>query len=89
MLRVRLTHNAVASFHRALCPTNSVTWAYGELRRECEAGQHSDQPPGWLRRPHPSNEGYLLLGGGNAALALRRGRAVMCLVNPQVRLGAR
>jgi len=76
MPRVRLTHNAVAGFHRALFPANSMTWAYRQLRRECEVGQHSDQPPGWLCSPHPSSDGYLLLGGGNVALALRHGRAV-------------
>jgi|HubBroStandDraft_6_1064221.scaffolds.fasta_scaffold1179209_1 hypothetical protein len=85
---VRLTHNAVAGFHRALCPGNSLNWAYRQLRRECEAAQHSDKPPVWLYGPHPGNDGYLLLGSGNVALALRRGRAVTCLVNPQHRLGA-
>lgn len=83
MSPVRLTHNAVASFHRALCPANSVSGAYRLLRRECEAAWHSDQPPSWVRAPHSSNDGYLLLADGNVALALRRGRAVACLINPQ------
>jgi hypothetical protein len=86
---VRLTHNAVVSFHRALCPANSLNGAYRRLRRECEAAGRSDRPPGWLSGPHPSTDGYLLLEGGNAALALRGGRAVTCLVNPQHRPGAR
>jgi hypothetical protein len=86
---VRLTHNAVASFHRVMCPANSLSGAYRELRSECEAARHLRQPPGWLCSPHPSNDGHLLLGGGNAALALRNGRAVACLVNPQHKLGAR
>jgi hypothetical protein len=89
MTFVRLTHNAVVSFHRALCPASSLSGAYRQLRRECEAARHSDQPPAWLCSPHPSNDGYLLFGAGNVALALRRGRAVTCLVNPQHRLGAR
>jgi hypothetical protein len=80
---VRLTHNAVASFHRAMCPANSLSGAYRRLRRECGVAQRSEQPPGWLRGAHPSNDGYLLLAGGDVALALRRGRAVTCLVNPQ------
>jgi hypothetical protein len=86
---VRLTHNAVASYHRALCPANSLNGAYRQLRRECDAARHSDQPPAWLCSPHPSNDGYLLLDGGDAVLALRRGRAVTCLINPQARPGVR
>lgn len=85
MLRARLTHNAVISFHRALCPTGSLNAAYRQLRRECETAQRSDRAPSWLRDAHPSNDGYLLLDDGNAALALRDGRAVTCLVNPQGR----
>lgn len=85
MFRARLTHNAVTGFHRALYPGGSLNAAYRRLRRECETAQHSDLAPSWLRGAHPSNDGYLLLGDGNVALALRQGRAVTCLVNPQGR----
>jgi hypothetical protein len=88
VLRARLTHNAVISFHRALCPSGSLNAAYVQLRRECETAQHSERAPSWLRGAHPNNDGYLLLDGGNAALALRDGRAVTCLINPQGRLVA-
>jgi hypothetical protein len=85
---VRLTHNAVVSFHRMLCPTDSLSGAYRELRRECQAAQYTTHAPRWLRRTKASNDGYLLLDGEIAALPVRRGRAVACLVNPNDDRGA-
>lgn len=41
---VRLTRNAVASFHRALCPASSLNGTEGQLRHESEAARHSDRP---------------------------------------------
>jgi hypothetical protein len=79
---VCLTHNAVVGFHRVLCPTDSLSGAYRELRRECKAAQYIAHAPSWLRRTNASNDGYLLLDGEIAALPIRRGRAVACLVNP-------
>jgi hypothetical protein len=85
---IRLTQNAVVGFHRVLCPTNSLSGAHRELRHACKAAQYTDRAPGWLRRTNASNDGYLLLDGETAALPLRRGRAVACLVNPNDGRGA-
>jgi hypothetical protein len=41
---VRLTH-AVAGFHRALCPENSLSGAYRELRRECSKARYAPSAP--------------------------------------------
>lgn len=82
MTEVRLTHNAVAGFHRVLCPTNSLSSAYRELRRECAVARYTDRAPSWLCRTNASNDGYLVLDDETAALPVRRGRAVACLVNP-------
>lgn len=79
MLNVRLTANAVAGYRRALRPTSSEADAYRELRRVCSRAQFSPTAPSWLRG-RPDADGYLLLDGGRAALPVRRGRAVACLV---------
>jgi hypothetical protein len=76
MTEVRLTHNAVVGFHRVLCPTNSMSGAYRELRRACEAALYTDRAPSWLRRINANNGGYLVLDDETAALPIRRGRAV-------------
>jgi hypothetical protein len=88
MTEVRLTQNAIVSFHRVLCPTSSLSGAYRELRQACRAARYTDHAPSWLRRANVSNDGYLLLDGETAALPIRRGRAVACLVNPQDDRGA-
>jgi hypothetical protein len=82
MEKIRVTHNAVTSFRRGLAPATSVTGAYRELYRACESARYSRTPPSWLRSARRDNDGYLLLSGERAALPLRRGRAVACLVNP-------
>jgi len=86
---VRITHNAVAGFQRVLCPASSPSDAYRELRRMCRAAHYTDRAPAWLRRVHAGNDGYLLLDGEAAALPIRRGRAVACLVNPSSNRAAR
>jgi hypothetical protein len=88
VIEVRLTHNAVIGFHRVLCPANSLSGAYRELRRECKAARYTAHAPSWLRRTNASNDGYLLLGGEAAVLPIKRGRAVACLVNPNDDRGA-
>jgi hypothetical protein len=82
MIQTRLTHNAIAGFHRVLCPTNSHSGAYHELRKACRAARYTDQAPSWLRRTHAGNDGYLLLYGETVALPVRKGRAVACLLHP-------
>jgi hypothetical protein len=82
MTEIRLTHNAVAGFHRVLCPTSSMSSAYRELRRACAVARYTDCAPNWLRRANASNEGYLVLDDETVALPIRRGRAVSCLTNP-------
>jgi hypothetical protein len=77
---VRLTANAVAGFRRALRPTTSESDAYRELQRACRSAQFSPTAPAWLRDGRADNDGYLLLDGGRAALPVRRGRVVACLV---------
>jgi hypothetical protein len=81
MTSTRVTHNAVCAFHRALCPSDSVTGAYRLLLQECEQALFSDHAPAWLHHSDPRTEGYLLLPGEAAALPLRNGRAVSCLIN--------
>jgi hypothetical protein len=83
MAEVRLTHNAVAGFRRVVCPASSPSGAYRELRRACEVARYTDRAPSWLSRAHADNDGYLVLNGEVAALAVRRGRAVACLANPE------
>jgi hypothetical protein len=83
MLPVRLTHNAVVGFNRGLCPANSASGAYHELRKACEVARYIDRPPSWLRRRHANDDGYLLLDDERAVLPIRRGRVVACLVNPE------
>jgi hypothetical protein len=83
MTQIRLTQNAVAGYQRVLCPANSPSGAYRELRRACKSARYTDRAPSWLRRANAGNDGYLLLDGELAALPVRRGRAVACLVNPQ------
>jgi hypothetical protein len=82
MSEIRLTQNAVAGFHRVLCPSNSMSGAYRELRQACRQAHYTDRPPSWLRRARADNDGYLLLNGELAALPIRHGRAVACLANP-------
>jgi hypothetical protein len=79
---VRLTHNAVVSYRRMLSPENSSTGAYRELKQACTQGRYEREAPSWLRRICKGTDGYLLLDGDVAALPVRRGRAVACLVNP-------
>jgi putative nucleotidyltransferase with HDIG domain len=82
MAAIRLTHNAVVGFRRALCPAASLSAAHRTLRDACEVASYSELAPGWLGRIDPGTDGYLLLEGNKAALPVRRGRAVGCLVNP-------
>lgn len=82
MSAIRLTHNAVVGFHRARCPGHSLNSAYQTLRDACGAAFYSELAPGWLGRVNPDTDGYLVLDAENAALPVRRGRAVGCLVNP-------
>lgn len=84
---VLLTHNAVVGFNRALCPANSASGAYHELRKACEVARYIHCPPSWLRRRNADNDGYLLLDGARAVLPIRRGRAIACLVNPEAPRG--
>jgi hypothetical protein len=44
--------------------------------------QYERQAPTWLRGTRNHTDGYLLLDGDVAALPVRRGRAIACLVNP-------
>jgi hypothetical protein len=83
MISFRLTHNAVVGYQRLLAPSNSVSGAYGELKRACADGQYERRAPAWLRRTRNDTDGYVLLDGDLAALPVRRGRVVACLVNPQ------
>jgi hypothetical protein len=83
MTNIRLTHNAVVGYQRLLAPGNSVSGAYGELKRACARGRYEHQTPAWLRRTSKGTDGYVLLDGDLAALPVRRGRVVACLVNPQ------
>jgi hypothetical protein len=82
MSQIRLTHNAVASFHRRLRPADSLSGAYRALRHACDEARYTERAPSWLGRARPDNDGYLLLDGEAAVLPVRRGRAVACLVNP-------
>ena len=82
MSQIRLTHNAVASFHRRLRPTDSLSGAYRALRRACEQARYTERAPSWLGAARSDNDGYLLLDGEAVALPVRRGRVVACLVNP-------
>jgi hypothetical protein len=84
MSQIRLTHNAVATFHRRLRPADSMSGAYRALRHACEAARYTEDAPSWLGRTRADNDGYLLLDGETAALPLRHGRAVACLVNPNL-----
>jgi hypothetical protein len=79
----RLTHNAVVGYQRRLAPGHSISGAYGELKRACAHGRYEHQMPAWLRRASKGADGYVLLDGDIAALPVRRGRVVACLVNPQ------
>jgi hypothetical protein len=80
---IRLTHNAVAGYQRQLARDNSVSSAYAQLKGACARGRYACEPPVWLRRTCGENEGYVMLEGDIAALPVRRGRVVACLVNPQ------
>ena len=80
----RLTHNAVVAFHRAVCPEDSISGAYHRLCLALETARMSELPPTWLRHRGAPNDGYLILAGEEAALPLRRGRAVSCLVEHRV-----
>jgi hypothetical protein len=82
MISIRLTHNAVAGYQRLLAPGNSISGSYRELGEACAQGQYERQAPAWLRRTHNDTDGYVLLDGDVAALPVRRGRVVACLVNP-------
>lgn len=83
MASIRLTHNAVVGFRRALCPANSLSAAHSTLRDACELASYSELAPAWLGRIDPYTDGYLLLEGEKAALPVRRGRAVACLAKPR------
>lgn len=82
MTGVRLTHNAVAGYRRLLAPGNSSSGAYRELKQACAHGRYERDAPSWLRRVCKGTDGYLLLDGDAAALPVRCGRVVACLVNP-------
>jgi hypothetical protein len=84
MSQVRLTHNAVANFHQRLCPADSLSAAYRALQHACERARYTDRAPSWVGRARKDNDGYLLLDGETAALPVRRGRVVACLVNPNL-----
>jgi hypothetical protein len=79
----RLTHNAVAGYQRRLAPGHSIGDAYGELKRAFAHGRYERQTPAWLCRASKGTDGYVLLDGDVAALPVRRGRVVACLVNPR------
>ncbi|HEY4427519.1 MAG TPA: hypothetical protein VGN08_04880 [Solirubrobacteraceae bacterium] len=83
-VQIRLTHNAVATFHRRLRPADSLSGAYRALHRACRQARYTERAPSWLHTARPDNDGYLLLDGEAAALPVRHGRAVACLVNPDV-----
>jgi len=78
-----MTHNAVTAYRRALHPATSVSAAYRELRNATAAGEFTQEPPSWLRRVRADADGYVLLEDDVAALPVRRGRVVGCLVNPE------
>jgi hypothetical protein len=81
---IRMTHNAVTAYRRALQPQESMSGAYRQLRRETAEARFTRKRPPWLRRVHrDAADGYLLLGDDVAALPVRRGRVVGCLVNPE------
>ena len=82
MTNVRLTHNAIASYRRLLASGNSSSGAYRELKHACAQGRYEREAPSWMRRVCKGADGYLLLDGDVAALPVRCGRAVACLVNP-------
>ena len=82
MISFRLTHNAVLGYQRLLAPSNSMSGAYGELKRACADGRYECRAPTWLRRTRSDADGYVLLDGDLAALPVRRGRVIACLVNP-------
>jgi hypothetical protein len=83
MMNIRLTHNAVVGYQRLLAPGDSISGAYGELKRACVDGQYERQAPAWLRRIRNDTDGYVLLEGDIAALPVRRGRVVACLAHPR------
>ena len=82
MKQLRLTHNAAVGYQRRLAPGQSINVAYHELKRACVHGSYEQQPPKWLRKAHREAPEYLLLDGEVAALPIRNGRAIACLVNP-------
>lgn len=81
---VRLTHNAVSGFRRAMCPFASLNSAHRHLKRTCREARFSAEPPQWLEHGASSADGYLLLPGEVAALPVRRGRAIALLVDPRL-----
>jgi hypothetical protein len=81
---IRLTHNAVVAYHRAVCPEDSVSGAYHRLGRALETARISETPPAWVRDRATRNDGYLILADEDVALPLRRGRAISCLVDRRV-----
>jgi hypothetical protein len=82
MVAVRLTHNAVVGYRRALAPSTSLSGAYGELRRALQQGRFEYRAPSWVSRARKDNDGYVMLEGDLAALPVRGGRAIACLANP-------
>jgi hypothetical protein len=82
MRQLRLTHNAALGYQRRLEPNQSISGAYQRLKRACADGRYEQQPPKWLPKTRKEADGYLLLDGEIAALPVRNGRAVACLVNP-------
>ncbi len=79
---LRITHNATVGYQRQLAPDQSLSGAHYELRRACPGGRYEQHAPGWLRKRSNRNDGYLILAGDLAALPVRDGRMIACLVNP-------
>ncbi|HEV7161713.1 MAG TPA: hypothetical protein VGN25_00520 [Solirubrobacteraceae bacterium] len=86
MNAVRLTHTAVRSYRR-LRPEESAGGAYRALLKACAQAPLCEEPPSWLRHVDNSNDGYLLLHDGLAAVPVRHGRGVACLIDPARRSG--
>jgi hypothetical protein len=81
MKQLRLTHNAAVGYQRRLAPSQSLSGAYHELKRACATGRYVQRRPEWLCKTRGQADGYVLLDGEVAALPVRNGRAIACLVN--------
>jgi hypothetical protein len=82
MRQLRLTHNAALGYQRRLAPDQSISGAYYQLKRACAGGRYEQRPPEWLRKSRGQADGYMVLDGEVAALPVRNGRVIACLVNP-------